>query len=73
MKSEPNSGVVSPSVIIFAFLFALVGLILGIVTLSSGSKDQKGHGIAITAISAIMMLLGFLVQCSTTLRSTKLL
>ena len=70
MKSAPNSGVVSPSVIIFAFLFALVGLILAIVTLSSGSKDQKGHGIAITAI---MMLLGFLVQCSTTLRSTKLL
>ena len=68
MKSASNNGGVSPAVIIFgyifAFLFALVGLILGIVTLSSGSQDQKGHGIAITAISAIMMLLGFLMLSS---------
>jgi hypothetical protein len=52
---------VSPAVIvsgyIFAFLIPIVSIILGIITLTSGSQTQKAHGIANIAISVVVMLL----------------
>jgi hypothetical protein len=65
LEGTPNNGGAPFAIIAcgysFAFLFAPAGLILGIVTLSSGVQDQQRHGITITAISVIIMLLGFLV------------
>jgi len=50
--------------LIFAFLFPIAGLILGIIALVQLGKDknQKGKGLAIAAIiiSVIIMIIGFL-------------
>ena len=37
---------------------AIVGLIIGIVILSKGNESQKKHGIVITIVSGINMIIG---------------
>ena len=71
-RAQPNrppevieNGVSSAVIVsgyIFAFLIPIVGFILGIITLYSGTQNQKGHGIASIAISAVAMLLYFAIM-----------
>jgi hypothetical protein len=49
---------------VFSILFSLIGLVIGIVVLVKGSSTQKAHGIAITAMSAIFMLLGIVIMAN---------
>ena len=66
----PNRGTmsgegVSVAVIVLAYVFAVlfwpVGLVLGIIGMTKGQDSQKGHGIAATVISVIVMLIGFAI------------
>lgn len=49
--------------LIFAFLFPLVGLILGIVSIvqAKNGGGSKGLGLAATIISAVFMIIGIIV------------
>jgi hypothetical protein len=55
--TEGVSAPIIPLGYVFGFLIPIVGLVLVIITLTKGSDAQKGHGTAVTIISAVVMLI----------------